>query len=201
MELFILKNKGFMIKIDCNRNKYVASVLEDKVPQIERAVADCTENFDIDDIMLSARTNNVIIGVPCENKALLGGWKFKYDGEWNPYFTTDIYHKLRFKEEPPEEGTPIYFINATDANGDYSNGKYQRLIDNNAALTFVAPDCIIFYTSRMLDSAFCGFADYYVRHRTEYGHDYRRFWETKAILNLNKGLYIPCDPPLEMFEK
>jgi hypothetical protein len=26
-------------------------------------------------------------------------------------------------------------------------------------------------------------------------------WETKAVLDISKGLYIPCNPPIELFEK
>ena len=190
-----------MLKIDCEANRFVAKTLEEKVGPIIRATADCTENFGIDDIWFSAGTEEKYIGVPCENKSLKGGWKFKYDGEWNPYFTTGIYNKLAFQKEPPSAGTPIYFINATDAYGNYEKGKYRKLIDNHASLTFLGPDCILFYTWKMLADAFVGYADYFVRHRTEYGHDYKRYWETKAVLDLTKGLYIPCNPPIELFEK
>lgn len=190
-----------MERIDCPRNKYVARVLEENIPQIIRANADCIEDFEIDDIMLSAMTNNTIIGIPCENKTLLGGWQFKYDGDWNPYFTSDIYDKLKFHGPPPDEGTPIYFINATDSRGDYELGKYNKLIVSGGALTFLAPDCVIFYTCPMLKDAFVGYADYLVRRKTEYGNDYKRHWEIKSVLNLNKGLYIPCKPNIELFEK
>ena len=189
-----------MVRIDCSANKYIAKILEEKVAPIFRATADCEESFGIDDIWFSAGTEENYIGVPCEAKTLKGGWQFKYEDEWNPYFTIGIYNKLNFKSEPPEAGTPIYFINATDAYGDLKKGKYQKLIDNKASLTFLAPDCIIFYTWKMLKDAFCGYADYYVRHTTEFGNN-RRLWETKAVLRLDKGLYIPCEPPLELFEK
>jgi hypothetical protein len=179
----------------------VAKILVEKVAQIFRATADCSENYSIDDVWFSAWTNNKIIGVPCECKTLKGGYQFKYDEEWNTYFTDDIYHKLKFHSEPPESGAPIYFINATDAYGDYEKGKYNKLIVSGAGLTFLAPDSIIFYTNHMLKDAFCGYADYYVRHRTEYGNNNKRLWETKALIRLDKGLYIPCSPPIEMFEK
>ena len=190
-----------MIRIDCAANKYVANTLVEKVNPIFRATADCNETFGIDDLMFSAGTEENYVGVPCENKTLKGGYKFKYDDDWNEYFTCGIYNKLDFKGEPPAPGTPIYFINATDAFGNYQNGKYQKLIDNNAALTFFGPDCIILYTAKMLEKAFCGYADYYVRHTTEFGGHNKRIWETKAILDLSKGLYIPCEPPIELFEK
>lgn len=189
-----------MIKTDCAANNYVAGILP-TIPPIFRAKANCIENFWIDDIMTSAGTEDNYIAMPVENKTLKGGWQFKYDGDWNPYFTCGIYNKLDFKSEPPAVGTPIYFINATDYNGDYSNGKYQKLIDNNACLTFLAPDCVILFTCKMLERAFCGYADYYVRHTTDFGYKGKRLWETKAILDISKGLYIPCNPPIELFEK
>ena len=189
-----------MIKTDCRANQFVASILP-TIPPIFRAKADCTENYWIDDVMFSAGTEEHYIGVPCENKTLKGGWQFKYDGDWNPYFTCGIYNKLSFKKEPPTAGTPIYFINATDAYGDFANGKYQKLIDNKAALTFLGPDCVILFTCKMLERAFCGYADYYVRHTTEFGGKNKRLWETKAVLDISKGLYIPCNPPIDIFEK
>ena len=190
-----------MLKIDCKANQFIAKTLQEKVDIIFRATADCEENYGIDDIWFSAGTEERYVGVPCECKTLKGGWKFKYDDDWNIYFTTGIYNKLNFKKDRPDAGTPIYFINATDAYGNYEKGKYQKILDNKAALTFLAPDCIIFYTAKMLERAFLGYADYYVKHRTEYGGNNKRLWETKAVLNLNKGLYIPCNPPIELFEK
>ena len=190
-----------MIRIDCKANQFVAQTLQEKVAPIFRATADCVESYGIDDIMFSAGTENNYIGVPCENKTLKGGWQFKYSGDWNPYFTASIYNKLTFVGEPPSAGTPIYFINATDAKGDFKKGKYQKLIDNHASLTFFGPDGIIFYTWKMLKDAFCGYADYYVRHTTEFGGNNKRLWEKKAVIDLSKGLYIPCEPPIELFEK
>jgi len=190
-----------MIRVDCKSNKYVAEMLQEKVAPIFRATADCHETYGIDDIMFSAGTEDNFIGVPCENKTLKGGWQFKYDGDWNPYFTTAIYNKLTFKGDPPLAGTPIYFINATDAKGDFKKGKYQKLIDNHASLTFFGPDGILFYTWKMLQDAFVGYADYYVRHTTEFGGKNNRLWETKAVIRLDKGLYIPCTPPIDLFEK
>lgn len=190
-----------MIRIDCEANQFVAKTLQESVEPIFRATADCIETFSVDDIMFSAGTEQNYIGVPCENKSIKGGWQLKYDGEWNNYFTTGIYNKLTFMGEPPKVGTPIYFVNAVDAHGDYKKGKYNKLIENHAALTFFAPDGILFYTPKMLKEAFLGYADYYVRHTTEFGKDYNRRWETKAIIDLSQGIYIPCEPPIYLFEK
>lgn len=191
-----------MIKVDCQANEFVAETLKKTYSWILNAKADCRENFWIDDVMFSAGTEESYIGVPLEVKTIKGGFQLKYDGEWNNYFTCGIYNKLNFKCEPPEAGTPIYFINATDANGDFSKGKYQKLIDNHACLAYLAPDGLLLYSWKNLEDAFCGYADYYVRHTTEYGSKYKnKLWETKSVLNLNKGVYIPCNPPIELFEK
>lgn len=190
-----------MYKNDCKANKYVATVLKMAVRNILNATADCSENYWIDDISISAGTEDNYQYYPCENKTLKGGWQFKYDDTWNPYFTGDIYRKLRFEGEAPASGTPIYFINATDAYGDIKNGKYYKLVDNNACLSFLGPDCILFYTPAMLKSAFMGYADYYVPHTTEFGYNKGRRWEKKAILNLSMAYIIPCSPPIDIFEK
>ena len=189
-----------MVRIDCARNQFVAKNLL-RVEPIIRATADCEETFGVDDIWYSAGTEDNYAVFPCENKTLLGGYQFKYEGDWNPYFEIGIYNKLNFHKDQPDAGTPIYFVNATDAYGDYAKGKFQKLIDNKASLTFFAPDCIILYTYKMLEDAFLGYADYYVSHTTEYGNNKRRRWETKAIIDLSQGIYIPCDPPIELFEK
>lgn len=190
-----------MIKSDCSANKYVADKIKETYEWILNATADCRENFWIDDVMFSAGTEDNYIGVPMEVKTLKGGWQFKYDGEWNDYFTCGIYNKLTWKAESPEVGTPIYFINATDAHGDFKNGKYTKLVDNHACLSFLGPDGIILYSWKNLQDAFAGYADYLVRHTTEFGRNNKRLWETKAVLRLDRGVYIPCNPPIELFEK
>lgn len=190
-----------MYKIDCTLNQFVAKTLRENYEWIINATAECTENFKVDDVMFSAGTEENYVAIPMEVKSIKGGWQLKYDGDWNPYFTTGIYNKLDFKGVPPEVGTPIYFINATDVHGDFSKGKYQKLIDNHACLAYIAPDGILLFSSKTLQDAFCGYADYLVSHTTEYGNNHKRHWETKSVLNLNKGIYIPCNPPLELFLK
>jgi hypothetical protein len=190
-----------MVKVDCAINKYVAQQLKENYEWIINATADCTENFGIDDIMFSAGTEENYIGVPCEVKSIKGGWQLKYDDDWNNYFTCGIYNKLTFHKEPPTVGTPIYFINATDYRGDYSKGKYQKLLENHACLVYIAPDGMIIFSPKELKNAFVGYADYFVRHTTEYGKNNKRLWETKAVLDLSQGTYVPCNPPIELFEK
>lgn len=189
-----------MMKIDCSANQYVADKLKE-YDWVINATADCEENYWIDDVMFSAGTEENYIGIPMEVKTLKGGWQFKYDDEWNPYFTCDIYNKLTWKSTVPEVGTPIYFVNATDAYGNFKKGKFGKLLDNHACLSFLAPDGILIYDHRALTEAFCGYADYLVRHTTEFGNNKRRLWETKAILDLSKATYVPCNPPIEIFEK
>ena len=191
-----------MIRIDCQANKYVAKTIKETYPWVLNAIADCYEDYSIADVMFSAGTEENYIGVPLEVKTIKGGFQLKYDGEWNNYFTIGIYNKLNFKDDAPPAGTPIYFINATDAYGNYEKGKYQKLLNHHACLAYLAPDGILIFSCKSLEEAFCGYADYYVRHTTEYGNKYgKRLWETKSVLNLDKGIYIPCNPPLELFEK
>lgn len=190
-----------MLRRDCAANQYVANILVEKVEPIFRATADCIESFDVDDIVYSAGTDDSFIAVPCECKTLKGGYQFQYSGDWNTYFTTGIYNKLVFKGVRPDVGTPIYFVNATDSSGDFAKGKYRKILDSHGSLTFLAPDCILFYTKEMLEKAFCGYADYYVRRTTEFGGNWNREWEPKALIRLDMGLYIPCNPPTELFRK
>ncbi len=188
-----------MKKVDCERNNFVAQTLKEKYEWIINATADCQENYGIDDVMFSAGTEDNFIGVPLEVKSIKGGFQLKYEGEWNPYFVCGIYNKLVFKGSRPADGTAVYFINATDAHGDFEKGKYQKLLDNHACLAFLAPDGILMFSPKDLKEAFVGYADYYVRHTTEYKKYGKRDWETKAVLCLEKGTYIPCNPPTELF--
>lgn len=190
-----------MLKTDCEANKFVADYLQENYEWIIRAIASCEENFGIDDVNFSAGTEENYFNVELENKTLMGGWQFKYDGDWNPYFTCGIYNKLVFKSTTPAVGTPIYFVNATDAYGDYDRGKYKRIMDAHACLSFLAPDGIILFNQKDLKDAFIGYADYYVKHTTAFHQKGKRLWETKAILDLSKGKYLPCNPPIELFEK
>ena len=74
-------------------------------------------------------------------------------------------------------------------------------IQNHACLVYIAPDGMIIFNPKELKNAFVGYADYFVRHTTEYGKNNKRLWETKAVLDLSQGTYVPCNPPIELFEK
>lgn len=189
-----------MIKVDCQANEYIASVLPKVYDWITAAKADCEEDYSIADVVFSAITNEK--GIRCydlEAKRIMGGWQLKYDGEWNPYFTSEIYGKLKFDADIVS-GNPIYFVNASDAYGNTENGKWKKLIDAHACLCFLAPDGLLLFSPKALRDAFIGYADYYVKHTTQFENKKMR-WERKAVIMLEKGSYIPLSPPLEMFEK
>lgn len=181
-----------MVRVDCAINKYVAKVLKDTYEWILDAEADCVETFNIDDLMISAGTIESYTGIPCEIKSIKGGFQIKYEGEWNPYFSKDIYKKLRFESEPLSSGNPIYFVN---------QHKYNRLMESpNACLIYAAPDGLLIFNHKQLREAFLGYADYYVKHTTELNNRHMQ-WETKALLDLTKAKYLPCNAPKELFEK
>lgn len=189
-----------MVKIDCQANRYIASALPIVYDWIIAAKADCEEDFTIADITFSAITGKgEIKGFDLEAKRIMGGWQLKYDGEWNQYFTSEIYHKLKFDTDVVS-GHPIYFVNATDAYGNFENGKWKKLIDANACLCYLAPDGILMFSPKTLKEAFIGFADYYVKHTTQFSNKKMR-WERKAVISLEKGAYVPLSPPLDLFEK
>lgn len=181
-----------MVRVDCAINKYVANFLKETYDWVLDASADCVESFGLDDIMISAGTIDSYTGIPVESKSIKGGWQIKKEGEWNDYFTSGIYNKLRFEGESLSSGTPIYFVNQT---------KYKRLMDTpGACLVYAAPDGILLYNHKQLKEAFKGYADYYVKHTTELG-DRHMQWETKALLDMSKAKYLPWNAPKELFEK
>ena len=187
--------------IELQSNQYVASVIVDTFPEIIAASATTEENYKIDDIWFTANTLfDEYRAYQMENKTLKGGFRFKEDGEFRDYFTRDIYQKLRFYTDTTS-GTPVYFINAEDKYGNMDNGKWQKLLNAHACLSFLAPDGIIIYGPGTLQQAFVGYADYLVSHTSEFGKKGERHWELKAVIDLSKGEYIPCTPPEEFFRK
>lgn len=97
-----------MYKSDCEINTWVASWMVGNYDWVTDATADCEENYMTDDIAFSASTSSGhIIAKQMEVKSIKGKWQFKYDGLWNPYFSTDnpdgIVRKMMFGNVPPPD--------------------------------------------------------------------------------------------------
>ena len=95
-----------MHKTDCEINNWVASWMVGEYDWVSNATADCEENFGVDDVVFSATTKSGDIVVRCaEVKSIKGGFNFKYDGQWNNWFSTmnpdGIMKKLKFGNTPP----------------------------------------------------------------------------------------------------
>lgn len=188
-----------MIKTDCAANQYIAKTLRESYDWIINATADCEEDFSVSDVIFSALTyENEVRCYDLEVKRIMGGWQLKYDGQWNTYFTGGIYRKLKFDTDVVS-GKPIYFVNATDAYGNPENGKWKKLLDAHACLCYLAPDGLLLFSPKALKDAFIGYADYYVKHTTQFENRKMRM-ERKAVILLEKGVYVPLSPPLELFE-
>lgn len=97
-----------MHKVDCEINNWVASWMVGEYDWVVDATADCEENFQVDDIVFTATTTcgDRIIKQQ-EVKSLKGGYQFKYNGEWNEYFSVDnpngIIKKMKFGNVPPAD--------------------------------------------------------------------------------------------------
>ena len=179
-------------------NEYIAQVLVNTYPgRILAASAVTEENYGVDDIWFTASTSSVY---PMECKRIKGGYGFMEDGEFRDYFSRDIYKKLRF-ETDITSGTPVYFVNAEDRYGNEDNGKWARLMVSGACLSFLAADGMVIYNPEELREALVGFADYLVSHTSEFGKKGERHWERKAVVDLSKGTFIPCNPPDEILKK
>ena len=187
-----------MHKVDCDSNKWLAQalVLLSAETQVFAATADCTENFDIDDLWISAFTKSGNwTSMPIENKAIKGLFQLKYDGEWNSYFSTanpkGIMKKLS-GSTIPEDGH-VYFINYP---------KYEKLVENNAGLAYLAPDGFIIYSPASLKKAFLGKVWYKNKsHTEEINPWFNPHWEEKALIDLEAGRYFPIEGPIELFKK
>ena len=187
-----------MQKVDCRQNQWLAKalVLLSADTKVFAATADCEENYKVDDLWISARTNNGYwTSFPLENKTIKGGFQLKYDGQWNDYFSTTNPNGIMKKlsgNTIPEVGH-IYFINSS---------KYNKLVDNNCCLAYLAPDGFILYSPNRLQEAFIGFAWYKNKsHTEEFGERYNPHWELKALIDLEKGTYYKAEGPIEIFKK
>ena len=95
-----------MFKVDCEINNWVSNWLVDEYNWIVNATADCEENYDVDDVVFSAVTKSGdLVGKYAEVKSIKGGFNFKYNGQWNNWFSTDntegIIKRMKFGNVPP----------------------------------------------------------------------------------------------------
>ncbi len=186
-----------MQKVDCDSNRWLAEalVLLSGETNVFAATADCDENFGVDDLWISAyTTSGNLVGLPLENKTIKGGFQLKYEGEWNPYFSTanpkGISRKI--SGETPENKY-VYFINSS---------KFERLIENNACLAYLAPDGFLLFSPPSLKKAYLGDIWYLNKsHTEEFGEGYHPHYEPKALLDLEKGRYYKVKGPYEIFQK
>lgn len=192
-----------MQKSDYPANLFIAELLENTWPNNIKAQANEYENYGINDIDLSAFTDNFLhyTYYPMEAKTIKGGFNFFEDGEWRTYFTSDIYNKLKFQDSSIVSGSPVYFINATDKFGDFNNGKFKKILDANGCLSFLAGDACLLFSPKALREAFIGYASYVVSHTTEFGRKEPRKPEIKAVLDLSKADVIKCKTPGEILKK
>ena len=154
------------------------------------------ENYEVDDAWLISLNHKAY---PLENKSILGGWCFKEDGAFRDYFKTTLPNKMILECEIPE-GTPIYYVNAETEYGG-SIAKWDKIRASGACLTFLAADGIVLFSPKDLSMAFLGYGKDMVPHTTEFGKEPVAKWEKKAILDLSRGYFIPCDTPKELLTK
>ena len=109
-----------MFKVDCEINNATASWMIGEYDWVIDATADCVENHGVDDIVFTGQTGTTTFVKPCEVKSLKN-YPFKYNGEWNRYFSTDnpdgITKKMMFGNTPPPDidilHLPEYWSNST----------------------------------------------------------------------------------------
>ena len=187
------------LKSDYPINTWVASAICTHVPVIIAAEAREQEDYEVADIDMSAATIHNPAGFkyyPLEVKRIMGGYNFKEDGEWRSFFTQDYYSRLSFEDSAITSGSPIWIVNAEDRTGGKDNAKFHKLIENKACLAFVAGDGIVLFSPKTLKKALVGYAYWFGTHTTQF-RDKQVRKEKKAVLDLSKGLFIPCKPPKE----
>ena len=118
--------------------------------------------------------------------------------QWEPNSFTPEYRQL-----PEEwENKHIYILNAEDKYHRVHNGKFYKVVENNACLCYVAPDGLILFNPKTLRKAVLGYAWFRnSSHTEEFNKDNVPCWELKVIIDLEKGSYHPANPPKELFNK
>lgn len=198
-QIFIYKTNS-MKKIEKERTEYVCQMLVENsgTTGIIKYTAPEEEDYKISDAWIISTSTTEY---PLETKSILGGWGFKEDGEWRTYFTKDIYNKLHF-ETDIATGTPVYFVNAETEYRQEEGSKWDKLMkDNKSCLSFLAKDGIVLFSHKSMVDAFIGYAYYLTSHTTEIGNKGKRTREKKAVLDMTKGLFIPCDTPDKLLIK
>lgn len=154
------------------------------------------ENHGVDDAWLISNKHKAY---PLENKSILDGWRFKEEGkkEFRDYFKVDLPNKMRLECVIPE-GTPVYYINAE---ADSGPSKWEKVNESGACLSILAADGLVIYSPETLKEAFLGYGYDFVYHKTEFANKGEKRWEKKAILDLSKGLFIPCNTPKDIMTK
>lgn len=187
-----------MKKIDYERTKFVCSQLVENsaATVITAFTIPQDEDYQISDAWISSTSSTVY---PLETKTICGGFGFKEDGRFRGYFTGEdsncIYSKFR-SDSTLQTGTPVYYLNAETEDGSFAGSKwYKMLNDNKSCLAYLAMDGIILFSHRTMVDAFMGYAYALTTHKTEYGRKGEKRWEKKAVLDLTKGLFIPCETP------
>lgn len=187
-----------MQKVDCPQNQWLARalVLLSANTKVFAATAECEENYLVDDLWISAFTKSGSwVSFPLENKTIKGMYQLKYNGQWNTYFDPSnpkgIMRKLS-GDTIPTEGH-IYILNSS---------KYDKLIDSEACLCYLAFDGFILFSPSKLKKAYRGEAFYLNKsHTEEFGEGYNPHWERKAIIDLEVGTYYQIRGPEEIFRK
>lgn len=115
-------------------------------------------------------------------------WELKTVYSGHPYKSD----KLRnYREESWNDGN-FWMVNKTTKRGTYENSKWQKLMDGIYAglIFFYANEgYLIIYDTDALKDAYLGDIEIYQSH-THLLDDKSKSWETKAMIDTNKGLKL-----------
>lgn len=90
-----------------------------------------------------------------------------------------------------------WMLNYTNADG--SPGKFQTM--DGVCLQYIFKDGVLMFSPEELGEAYLGTAFYTCSQRQEFERSRRRRTpQLKAMINLEKGVWVPCTPPDWVFE-
>lgn len=101
----------------------------------------------------------------------------------------------------------VYVLNASAINKWNGNVElmpnkckfYQMFQGNNKILIYIAPDGYLIWSPKKLKEAFLGYTWMYCKHTEDFNNKDRSY-ELKALIDMDKAVYIKEDVPAEIFK-
>lgn len=177
-------------RLDYMRNEFVGSKLMEEFDSITATAQTESEDHKAGDFSVTAKGIDVWV----ENKTVNISFEHDTKDRLDPWKNNNWFYKPTLKE-----GHRYWMLNAVD----YGNlkGKFFECVENGVALAYLFRDGILYFKPSALLEADAGIGIYRCSQRTEFEAEKRKpSYQAKMIIDLEKGKWIPCEVPKELFD-